>query len=110
MTYPTRSCLTHLRDNTISEIALRLTGDVYGASGDLTDKQVFERLVKAVAAYVRSLSHVEAVPGTIPVREAARLIFDVWAYMDRRLVEQTILSAKPDEPLPENPLEKPFPY
>jgi hypothetical protein len=84
---------THLRNDTVSEIAMNLTDDVYGNHGDLSDEQIFERLMDRIYREV-DLSPLYG-------REVAHLIFDVWAHMDRRLQEAAITMIQLDQPLAE---------
>jgi hypothetical protein len=99
---------THLLNDDISEIALSLNSDVYGAHGDLSDEQIFDRLMKAIA--VRAMSGEMYTPfggseiQMLPLREAARLIFSVWAHMDRAANEQLVDAYREYQPLPENPV------
>ena len=54
--------------------------DVYGASGDFTDKQIHERLIAKIH---EETNHQYAADGMIPVAVVANLLMDVWAFMDR---------------------------
>jgi hypothetical protein len=72
--------MKHLDATSIDEIALSLDEDVYGANGELTDKQILTRLIMTIHIetnyqYIRT--------GLLPVEQVAALIKSVWEYKDR---------------------------
>jgi hypothetical protein len=73
--------IKHLSFVTINEIAMSLNDDVYGASGDFTERQINERLISTIH---HATDYAYANSGLVPVSAVARLIRSVWEYQDRQ--------------------------
>jgi hypothetical protein len=98
---------TERSDHYIDGIALQLSEDVHGASGDFDDLQIRTRLMEAIVArcnyhiyghsgiyedFIQMSVEEHADKPALTLRQAANLIFGVWKYMEesewRRVVAE----------------------
>jgi hypothetical protein len=75
--------IEHLTSDYIDDIALQLDEDVYCANGDLSDEQIFDRLIEAIH---RNTDYRFVDSGMIPVRQVAYLLKHMWEYQDRKFM------------------------
>jgi hypothetical protein len=73
--------MKHLKSNDIDLIALSLSEDVYGASGDFKESDIKPRLIEHIH---RETDYHYATTGMMPVSVVADLIRSIWEFMDRK--------------------------
>jgi hypothetical protein len=88
----------HLFSDYIDSIALQLWGDVYSASGDLTDCEIRQRLMPLIVrrcGFPRDQDMISGVGNDYENRplltpwQVSGLVFDMWRYMDRMREDET---------------------